>query len=608
MCGIIGIVTGKPVASGLISSLKLLEYRGYDSAGIATMENNTIWRERAAGKLANLEKKIKENGVKDGGIGIGHTRWATHGAPTEGNAHPHMIDNVVIVHNGIIENYAELRDELLQQGANIKSETDTEVIGHLISNQLKIDSNVETAVQTAIGKLTGAFALAIMIKGHEDLLIGARKGCPLVVGIGDVEGHYIGSDALALSPFSRQIIYLEEGDFVFASVDNYKIYDQTGNLVSREVNVVELQASTMDKGNHKHYMAKEFFEQPDVVQHTLAHYINLDNHEITIDSKLDIQKFNRMVIVSCGTSYYAASVAKYWLEDATNMSVEVDVASEYRYRNPPLNDKCLFIVVSQSGETADSLAALRLAKAKGATTMAIVNVPTSTMAREADILLPTFAGTEVCVASTKAFMCQISVLATLSVALGKATGTLSDAKAKEMTNDLAQLPRLINDSFAVEREIKDLAHDISKVEHMLFLGRNTSFPIAMEGALKLKEITYIHAEGYAAGELKHGPIALIDEKMPLVIIAPDNDTYEKTRSNIEEISARGGDITVFTTKSRAVEIRKLGLKAIALPDCSAFLAPFVYTVPVQLLAYHTAVQMGTDVDQPRNLAKSVTVE
>lgn len=608
MCGIIGIVTGHPVATGLISSLKLLEYRGYDSAGIATMQNGKVWRERAAGKLANLEKKIKDNGVSDGGIGIGHTRWATHGAPTEGNAHPHIVDNVTVVHNGIIENYAELRDELLKNGADIKSQTDTEVIGHLISNQLKIDSNIETAVQAAIHKLTGAFALAIMIKGQEDLLIGARKGCPLVVGIGDVEGHYIGSDALALSPFSRQIVYLDEGDFVFASKQGYKIFDQSGKLVERDINHVETQAATMDKGNHKHYMAKEFFEQPDVVQHTLAHYLNMDNNEISIDAKLDINKFQRIIIVSCGTSYYAASVAKYWLEEATNMSVEVDVASEYRYRTPPLNDKCLFIVVSQSGETADSLAALRLAKAKGATTMAIVNVPTSTMSREADIVLPTFAGTEVCVASTKAFMCQISVLATLSVALGKAVGHINALQAIEMAKDLAQLPRLINDSFAVEPEIVKLANDIAKVEHMLFLGRNTSYPIAMEGALKLKEITYIHAEGYAAGELKHGPIALIDEKMPLIIIAPDNETYEKTRSNIEEIAARGGDITVLTTEKRAKEIRKLGLKAIALPDCSSFLAPFIYTVPVQLLAYHTAVHMGTDVDQPRNLAKSVTVE
>ena len=355
-------------------------------------------------------------------------------------------------------------------------------------------------------------------------------------------------------------------------------------------------------------MAKEFFEQPDVVQHTLAHYLNMDNNEISIDSKLDITKFDRIIIVSCGTSFYAASVAKYWLEEATNMSVEVDVASEYRYRNPPVNPKSLFIVVSQSGETADSLAALRLAKDKGATTLAIVNVPTSTMSREADIVLPTFAGTEVCVASTKAFMCQISVLATLSVALGKAVGHIDAAQAIAMAKDLAQLPRLINDAFAVEPEIKKLAYDISKVEHMLFLGRNTSFPIAMEGALKLKEITYIHAEGYAAGELKHGPIALIDEKMPLIIIAPDNETYEKTRSNIEEIAARGGDITVLTTQKRAQEIKKLGLKAIALPDCSSFLSPFIYTVPVQLLAYHTAVHMGTDVDQPRNLAKSVTVE
>ncbi|PCI88691.1 MAG: glutamine--fructose-6-phosphate transaminase (isomerizing) [Hyphomicrobiales bacterium] len=608
MCGIIGIVTGHPVVTGLISSLKLLEYRGYDSAGIATMQDGQVWRERAAGKLANLEKKIKDDGVSEGGIGIGHTRWATHGAPTEGNAHPHIVDNVIIVHNGIIENYAELRDELIKNGANIQSQTDTEVIGHLISNQLKIDSNIETAVQTAVGRLTGAFALAIMIKGEENLLIGARKGCPLVVGIGDVEGHYIGSDALALSPFSRQIIYLEEGDFVFATRQNFRVFDQAGTLVTRDVNHVEVQSATMDKGNHKHFMAKEFFEQPDVVQKTLSHYLDMKSNQVTLDSKLDISKFERIVMVSCGTAYLAACVAKYWLEENVNMSVEVDVASEFRYRKPALNEKCLFVVISQSGETADSLAALRMAKNKGCTTLAIVNVPTSTMAREADIILPTFAGIEVCVASTKAFMCQISVLAALSIGLGVQIGRLSHADATSMAKQLAQLPRLINDCFAVEKDIVKLAHEIANVEHVLFLGRNTSYPIAMEGALKLKEITYIHAEGYAAGELKHGPIALVDENMPLIIIAPDNEVYEKTRSNIEEIAARGGDITVLTTQKRAKEIQKLGLKAIALPDCSSFLAPFIYTVPVQLLAYHTAVHMGTDVDQPRNLAKSVTVE
>ncbi|NRA86282.1 MAG: glutamine--fructose-6-phosphate transaminase (isomerizing) [Rhizobiales bacterium] len=608
MCGIIGIVTGKPVATGLISSLKLLEYRGYDSAGIATLQNGTVWRERAAGKLSNLEKKIRVNGLGDGGIGIGHTRWATHGAPNETNAHPHIIGDVVIVHNGIIENYQELRGELLKNGAKISSDTDTEVIGHLIQNQLKINDNVETAIQAAIGMLRGAFALAIMIKGNEELLIGARKGCPLAVGIGDVEGHYIGSDALALSPFSRQIVYLEEGDFVFATKNTFKVYNESGELVEREINIIEQQSAVMDKGNHKHYMAKEFFEQPDVISHTLANYIDMDTNQINIDSKLDITKFNRIIMVSCGTAYYAAMVGKYWLEKTTHMSVEVDVASEFRYRNPPLNEKCLFIVVSQSGETADSLAALRLAKEKGCTTVAVVNVPTSTMSREADFILPTSAGTEVCVASTKAFICQITVLAALSIGFGKSLNILSADDASKMTMDLASLPRLINDSFSVEKEIIKLAHNIAKVEHVLFLGRHTSFPIAMEGALKLKEITYIHAEGYAAGELKHGPIALIDEKMPLIIIAPDNDTYEKTRSNIEEIAARGGDIMVFTTQKRAEEIRALGLKAIALPDSSDFLSPFVYTIPVQLLAYHTAVHMGTDVDQPRNLAKSVTVE
>ncbi len=608
MCGIIGIVTGKSVAAGLISSLKLLEYRGYDSAGIATLQNGNIWRERAAGKLENLEQKIKEVGVVDGGIGIGHTRWATHGAPTEVNAHPHIVDNVVLVHNGIIENYQELREELLASNAKIMSDTDTEIIGHLISRQLKINDDIEIAIKTVVAKLRGAFALAIMIKGQEDLLIGARQGCPLAVGIGDVEGHYIGSDALALSPFSRQIIYLEEGDLVFASTNSYKIFDKSHNEVTRQVNHIEVQNAAMDKGNHKHFMAKEFFEQPDVINHTLAHYIDLESNKITIDAKLDITKFDRIIIVSCGTAYYAAMVGKYWLENSTNMAVEVDVASEFRYRNPPLNDKCLFIVVSQSGETADSLAALRLAKQKGCTTAAVVNVATSTMAREADIILPTFAGTEICVASTKGFICQISVLATLSIGLGLQTGQLNQDDAIKMTQELAQLPRLINQCFEVESDVIELANDIAKVEHVLFLGRHTSYPIAMEGALKLKEITYIHAEGYAAGELKHGPIALIDEKMPLIIIAPDNAVYEKTRSNIEEIAARGGDITVFTSESRAKEIQKLGLKAIALPDCSEFVSAFVYTIPVQLLAYHTAVHMGTDVDQPRNLAKSVTVE
>lgn len=608
MCGIIGIVTGKPVATGLISSLKLLEYRGYDSAGIATLNGNNIWRERAAGKLANLEQKIRHNGIVDGGIGIGHTRWATHGAPNETNAHPHIVGDVCIVHNGIIENYQELRDALTAQGFTMQSDTDTEVIAHLINNALKETGDVEKSVKSAIGKLRGAFALAIIIKGHDDLLIGARKGCPLAVGIGDVEGHFIGSDALALSPFSRQIIYLEEGDFVFATKKTYKILNQLGEQVTREINIVEQSAAPMDKGNHKHFMAKEFFEQPDVISHTLANYIDMESNHLKTPIDLNIANFDRIVMVSCGTAYYAAMVGKYWIENATNMSVEVDVASEFRYRNPPLNQKCLFIVVSQSGETADSLAALRLAKDKGCTTLAVVNVPTSTMSREADYILPTFAGAEICVASTKAFICQISVLAAFSLSLGQQLKQLDTPTIETMASDLTQLPRLINDCFAVEDEIVSLAHDIAKVEHVLFLGRHTSFPIALEGALKLKEITYIHAEGYAAGELKHGPIALIDEKMPLIIIAPDNEVYEKTRSNIEEIAARGGDITVFTNTKRAKEIRALGLKAIALPDCSSFLSPFVYTIPVQLLAYHTAVHMGTDVDQPRNLAKSVTVE
>ncbi|MDI4232291.1 glutamine--fructose-6-phosphate transaminase (isomerizing) [Bradyrhizobium sp. Arg237L] len=608
MCGIIGILGRTPVAEQLVDSLKRLEYRGYDSAGVATLEGDHLVRRRAEGKLKNLEARLRAEPL-DGHTGIGHTRWATHGRPTEGNAHPHATDNVAVVHNGIIENFRELRQELEKQGAKFSSETDTEVVAHLVNSYLLKGSSPQEAVKASLPQLRGAFALAFLFNGHNDLLIGARKGSPLAVGHGDGE-MYLGSDAIALAPFTDTISYLEDGDWVVLSREVGVIYDEHGAVANREVLKSGASAFLVDKANYRHFMAKEIHEQPEVVGHTLARYIDMATERVTLPVKLpfDFKDIQRVSITACGTANYAGYVGKYWLERFSRLPVEIDIASEFRYREAPLRKGDLAIFISQSGETADTLAALRYAKEQGAHTVSVVNVPTSTIARESETVLQTLAGPEIGVASTKAFTCQLMVLASLAVAAGKARGELSDADEARLVHGLVEVPRLIAAALTTEPQIEKLAREISKSRDVLYLGRGTSYPLALEGALKLKEISYIHAEGYAAGELKHGPIALIDENMPVVVIAPFDKVFEKTVSNMQEVAARGGNIILMTDAKGAAEATVDSLVTIVLPDMAAAFTPIVYAVPVQLLAYHTAVVMGTDVDQPRNLAKSVTVE
>ncbi|TAI62787.1 glutamine--fructose-6-phosphate transaminase (isomerizing) [Bradyrhizobium sp. Leo170] len=608
MCGIIGILGRTPVAEQLVDSLKRLEYRGYDSAGVATLEGDHLVRRRAEGKLKNLEARLRAEPL-DGHTGIGHTRWATHGRPTEGNAHPHATDNVAVVHNGIIENFRELRQELEKQGAKFSSETDTEVVAHLVNSYLLKGCSPQEAVKASLPQLRGAFALAFLFNGHNDLLIGARKGSPLAVGHGDGE-MYLGSDAIALAPFTDTISYLEDGDWVVLSREVGVIYDEHGAVANREVLKSGASAFLVDKANYRHFMAKEIHEQPEVVGHTLARYIDMATERVTLPVKLpfDFKDIQRVSITACGTANYAGYVGKYWLERFSRLPVEIDIASEFRYREAPLRKGDLAIFISQSGETADTLAALRYAKEQGAHTVSVVNVPTSTIARESETVLQTLAGPEIGVASTKAFTCQLMVLASLAVAAGKARGELSDADEARLVHGLVEVPRLIAAALTTEPQIEKLAREISKSRDVLYLGRGTSYPLALEGALKLKEISYIHAEGYAAGELKHGPIALIDENMPVVVIAPFDKVFEKTVSNMQEVAARGGNIILMTDAKGAAEATVDSLVTIVLPDMAAAFTPIVYAVPVQLLAYHTAVVMGTDVDQPRNLAKSVTVE
>jgi glutamine---fructose-6-phosphate transaminase (isomerizing) len=608
MCGIIGILGRSPVAEQLVDSLKRLEYRGYDSAGVATLEGNELERRRAEGKLKNLEARLREDPLS-GHIGIGHTRWATHGKPNENNAHPHTTENVAVVHNGIIENFRELRDELQKQGARFASETDTEVVAHLVNSYLLKGLSPQEAVKASLPRLRGAFALAFLFKGHEDLLIGARKGSPLAVGHGDGE-MYLGSDAIALAPFTDTISYLEDGDWVVLTREVGVIYDVHGAVANREVLKSGASSFLVDKANYRHFMAKEIHEQPEVVGHTLARYVDMSAERVSLPTKLpfDFKHIQRIAITACGTASYAGYVAKYWFERLARIPVEVDIASEFRYREAPLHKGDLAIVISQSGETADTLAALRYAKTEGLHTLAVVNVPTSTIARESETVLQTLAGPEIGVASTKAFTCQLMVLAALAIAAGKARGELSDVDESKLVRGLVEIPRLMAAALATEPQIEKLARDIAKSRDVLYLGRGTSYPLALEGALKLKEISYIHAEGYAAGELKHGPIALIDETMPVVVIAPFDRVFEKTVSNMQEVAARGGNIILMTDPKGAAEATVESLVTIVLPDMAATFTPMVYAIPVQLLAYHTAVIMGTDVDQPRNLAKSVTVE
>jgi glucosamine--fructose-6-phosphate aminotransferase (isomerizing) len=608
MCGIVGILGRGPVAEQLVDSLKRLEYRGYDSAGVATLEGNHLERRRAEGKLKNLEARLKAEPLA-GHTGIGHTRWATHGKPTENNAHPHATENVAVVHNGIIENFRELREALKKSGAVFKTETDTEIVLHLVDSYLAMGISPVEAVKASLSQLRGAFALAFIFAGNNDLMIGARNGPPLAVGYGEGE-MYLGSDAIALGPFTDTIAYLEDGDWVVLTRNSAVIYDKNNAIVHRDAIKHSAATSLVDKANYRHFMAKEIHEQPEVVGHTLARYVDMATDRVALPVTLpfDFKNIQRISIVACGTASYAGYVAKYWFERLSRMPVEVDVASEFRYREAPLRQGDLAIFISQSGETADTLAALRYAKAQGVHTLSVVNVPSSTIARESETVLPTLAGPEIGVASTKAFTCQLMVLAAVAIAAGKARGELSDADEAKLVHGLVEIPRLMAAALATEPQIEKLARDIAKSKDVLYLGRGTSYPLALEGALKLKEISYIHAEGYAAGELKHGPIALIDENMPVVVIAPYDGVFEKTVSNMQEVAARGGGIILMTDARGASEATIQSLVTIVLPDMAATFAPMVYAIPVQLLAYHTAVVMGTDVDQPRNLAKSVTVE
>jgi glutamine---fructose-6-phosphate transaminase (isomerizing) len=608
MCGIVGILGREPVAGSLVDALKRLEYRGYDSAGVATLEGGQLARRRAEGKLRNLEAKLAREPLS-GNIGIGHTRWATHGRATESNAHPHATDRLAVVHNGIIENFRELREELEKKGAKFGSDTDTEVVAHLVTEEMKNGRSPTQAVAAALPRLRGAFALAFLFRGENDLLIGARKGSPLAIGYGDGE-MYLGSDAIALAPFTDTISYLEDGDSAVLTRKSVEVRDANGSKVERAVVKSSASALLVDKGNYRHFMAKEIHEQPEVVSHTLARYIDTASERVRLPAPLpfDFRTLERVSMSACGTAYYAGLVAKFWFERFARLPVEIDVASEFRYREVPLNAGELAIFVSQSGETADTLATLRYAKEHKQHVLAVVNVLTSTIARESDAVLPTLAGSEIGVASTKAFTCQLAVLACLAVAAGRARGVLSEEEERTMVRSLIEVPRLMAETLALEPQVEQFARDLAKSRNVLYLGRGTSYPLALEGALKLKEISYIHAEGYAAGELKHGPIALIDEKMPVIVIAPYDRVFEKTVSNMQEVAARDGKIILLSDPKGAHEAHVDSLFKLTLPAMPATVTPLVYAIPVQLIAYHTAAVMGKDIDQPRNLAKSVTVE
>ena len=608
MCGIVGIVGTKAVAPQLVDALKRLEYRGYDSAGVATLTNGTLQRRRAKGKLVNLENRLNAEPL-EGTTGIGHTRWATHGVPNENNAHPHFAENVALVHNGIIENFRDLKDELVAEGFVFTSETDTEVVAHLVSKYLKEGADTLEAAHKAINRLEGAFALAIMIKGADDIIIGARNGPPLAIGHGDGE-MYLGSDAIALAPFTNQITYLEDGDWCVVRHEGVEIFDVDGNPVERVKQLSVGSSLMVDKGNHRHFMQKEIYEQAEVVSHTLSHYLDFAECKTRINEDLpfNFADLDRIAISACGTAYLAGMVSKYWFERYARLPVDIDVASEFRYREMPLAKNGLSLFISQSGETADTLASLRYCQEQGQHIGSVVNVRESTIARESSIVFPTLAGPEIGVASTKAFTCQLATLASIAIAAGRARGVLSEAQEVQLVRDLTEASKYINQALKLEGEIEKVAHDLAKVHNVLYLGRDTNYPLAMEGALKLKEISYIHAEGYAAGELKHGPIALIDEDMPVVVIAPFDRIFEKTVSNMQEVAARGGRIILITDERGAAASSVNAEHIIVMPDMPEILTPIVYSLPIQLLAYHTAVIMGTDVDQPRNLAKSVTVE
>ena len=607
MCGIIGIVGRDAVADRLVDGLRRMEYRGYDSAGICTIHDGELLRRRAEGKLNNLVAELAERPAP-GLVGIAHTRWATHGAPTANNAHPHATDKVAIVHNGIIENYKELRAEVQAAGRTMESDTDSEVVAHLLTLRIEEGETPHEAVASMLPRLRGAFALAIAFRDHPDMLIGARRGSPLVVGYGDGE-TYIGSDALALAPLTQQISYLEEGDWVEITREGATIFDDENTEVTREVSTSGASAAATEKGNYRHFMQKEIFEQPTVVAQTLSSYLRREDVSVALPQfDFDISSIKRVTIVACGTSFYAGMVAKYWFEQFARVPVDIDVASEFRYREPVLEEGGLALFISQSGETADTLAALRHCKENGQTIAVVVNVPTSTMAREADLLLPTHAGPEIGVASTKAFTCQLAVLAALAAHMAVKKGLMSREEEYEAVTHLLEAPACLNAALDHDEDIAAMAHLIAPARDVLYLGRGPDYPLALEGALKLKEISYIHAEGYASGEMKHGPIALIDDEVPVIVLAPSGPLFEKSISNMEEVRARGGQIVLISDAQGLAEAGEGCLATIEMPKVHPLIAPLVYAIPVQLLAYHVACVKGTDVDQPRNLAKSVTVE
>ncbi len=607
MCGIIGIVGTSQAAPRLMDGLRRLEYRGYDSAGLCTIVDGRLERRRAEGKLDNLQRELDTSPLP-GNVGIAHTRWATHGAPTVGNAHPHVVGAVAVVHNGIIENFRELREEMQAKGRTFTSQTDSETVAHLVDDRLQQGDDPEAAVAAVLPRLHGAFALAILFRDHPGLIIGARLGAPLTVGYGEGE-NYLGSDALALAALTRRIAYLDEGDWTVITHNQVKVFDRNNQAVERPIVDSGASAARIEKGNHRHFMQKEIFEQPMVVAQTLGAYVRQLEQEIALPhADFDFASVPRIEIVACGTSYYAGMVAKYWLERFARVPVELDIASEFRYRDPVLEPGGMALFVSQSGETADTLAALRHAREKGQKIAVVVNVPTSSMAREADLLLPTHAGPEIGVASTKAFTCQLAVLAALAAKVARDKDVISAAEEREIVKHLTEAPAAMNAALAHDEDIQALAPVIAQARDVLYLGRGQDYPLALEGALKLKEISYIHAEGYAAGEMKHGPIALIDENVPIIVIAPSGPLFEKTVSNMQEVQARGGKVVLISDADGIAAAGEGAIATLEMPKVHPLIAPLVYAVPVQLLAYHVAVAKGTDVDQPRNLAKSVTVE
>lgn len=607
MCGIVGIVGDAPVAGRLVDALKRLEYRGYDSAGVATLEDGAIARRRAEGKLGNLASKLGMEPL-GGHIGIGHTRWATHGAPTETNAHPHATERVAIVHNGIIENFRELLEDLAKDGYRPQTQTDTESVALWVTRELDNGAEPELAVARTLKKLKGAFALAFMFKGENGLLIAARHGAPLAVGYGTTE-MYLGSDAMALAPFTSRLTYLEDGDWAVITPNGVTIRDGKDALVDREQMVSQASALLVDKGNHRHFMAKEIYEQPETISHTLSHYVDMGAEKVAIREALpfDFADLSRLTMSACGTAYYAGAIAKYWFEHYARLPVDIDVASEFRYREPPLEKGGLSLFISQSGETADTLAALRYCAGQGQHVASLVNTVESTIARESGVVFPILCGPEIGVASTKALTAQLTALASLTIAAGRARGVISAEQEAELVRAMIALPSAVSAALGAEEQIMDISKRLSKAKDVLYLGRGAMFPVAMEGALKLKEISYIHAEAYPAGELKHGPLALVDKDMPVVAVAPNDDLLEKLKSNLQEVRARGGELFLFADRTAHVREEE-GMTVMAMPPVPECLVPIVYTVPLQLLSYHVAVARGTDVDQPRNLAKSVTVE